>query len=166
MQLNAAALLCQQRKEKRKATLLARTPSWLDRETCALTERKDGVNINLWYYCPGCSPDKLCKTHTIYIKQMQELPIEDIQDIVAEKVQSKHGAHNQSEQASEEPLTSTKRLQNTAVAAKRKVSKMQSQVATAELQVKKAKSAVQAQEQQKRLQSTAAGRRANDITSG
>jgi hypothetical protein len=163
MQLNLAAQLHKQKKEDRKNSLLKRTPEWLDRETCAVSERKDGKNIDLTYYCPGCSSVKKCSTHTVYLGQSKKT-LDQIQDIIAEKVQSKHGKHNHTHEAPQEP--STQRLQHIATDAKRKVAAMESKVATAELQVKKAKSAVQAQEQAQRLHSRATDRRVEISAAG
>ena len=163
MQLNLAAQLHKQKKEDRKTSLLKRTPEWLDRETCVVSERKDGKNIDLTYYCPGCSSVKKCSTHTVYLGQSKKT-LDQIQDIIAEKVQSKHGKHNHTHEAPQEP--STQRLQHIATDAKRKMAVMESKVATAELQVKKAKSAVQAQEQAQRLHNRAADRRVEISAAG
>ena len=123
MQLNLAAQLHKQKKEDRKTSPLKRTPEWLDRETCAVSERKDGKHIDLTYYCPGCTSVTKRSTHTVYLGRDKKT-LDHIQGLVAEKVQHKHSTHSHTHEVAEKP--STQRLLRLATAAKRKVAVMES----------------------------------------
>ena len=143
---------------QRKNVLLSRTPSWLDRRSCTLTERPDGRNINLYYYCPGCSPDKKLPCHTVYLgKYGAKLSAEQKAIIICEKIQDSHGKHNDSHEAPE--LATQQRLQNDVKATKRKLTTAQCLLAEAERQVQRSKPAVAAVTEQKRQVSRAESRR-------
>ena len=144
---------------QRKAALLARAPSWLERCSCALKERPCGKKIDLYYYCPSCSPDKKLPCDTVSLGPTGP---EMTDAMKAEKIREKllngrHHEHNHSFQAPD--LPSEKRMANELKATKRKLTRTECELKCVERKVDQANVAVAAVLQDKKQKTKASNRR-------
>ena len=144
---------------QRKAALLARAPSWLDRSSCALSERPCGRRIDLCYYCLGCSPDKKLPCDTVCLRPKGPgMTVEEKAQKICEKlINGRHHKHNHSFEAPEAP--SDARLVNELKATKRKLTRAECSLQCAERKCDQAKSSMAAVTEQKRQKTIARNRR-------
>jgi Skp family chaperone for outer membrane proteins len=140
---------------QRKAALLAKCPSWLDRKSCALSE--SGNAVTLTFHCP-CKTKKV--QQALYLGQgMKRLTSETAIAVrLAEKMQEAHGHHNNTREAPD-PQGQLQQLKHTVSSQKRKLTMMQTDLAAAERKVAKAADAVKNQTERKRQETRAESRR-------
>ena len=127
---------------QRKRALLAKMPSWLDRESCSV-KRKNDKNFNVSFFCP-CQPQRVPMTiYTGVLKDEGDIAIR-----LAEKVQDRHDCHNHTHEAPEKPpatpTTREQQLSNEVKSIKRKLAVAQSDQRALDQKVAKA-AVVQAQ---------------------
>ena len=152
----------QQQGDPRNDALLVQAPSWLDKRTTKVSERSCGKKIDLFFFCPGCSP---CKKKQMTVSVCAAANDNGKANKIAIALRDRHGCHVDTKEA---PVKE-QQLRNEVGQIKRKPAVAQSELRAADRKVAKAADAQAQVTEDKRQASRAALRRVgfdSSITEG